>query len=345
MIGRGKAVFQGNVFEGVEALQLAGLSPLKLKAKDGLGIINSNASTVGIGILVLEEAKRLLDAANISAVLSLEGYAANLDAFKDTVLGARRFKGQNRCGVHLLKLLKGSALWDRERRNIQDPLSFRCIPQVHGACYDALEYAEKQVELMLNSCTDSPLVDIHYGQLFSNGNFEGTSLVLSLDMLILAIHRVLIMSSVRSNKLLWSQFSGLPTALAQEKNGWRGMFLHSALRALNSTITSTHALLLPSNFVNPQQMAEGIDDYSSGTAIAIERLLKLLQKMRFALSIEALFGVYALLIRKEYKLSDFLEKKCESIKKEILNMEISHNENALEKILELIFPENPKFTS
>ncbi len=296
MIGKGKAVVWGEELSGAEALERSGLEPLQLKAKEGLGLISSNACTIGVGGLAMRDATQLLDAFDVSAALSFEGFAANLGTLDPAVLAARPFEGQHRRGAHLRELLSGSALWDAPR-SLQDPLSFRCVPQVHGACCDALAYAAGQIEMMLNARTDSPLVVAQTDAIISNGNFDSTALALAFDTIRLALHRVLVMSSQRSNKLLWSDFSGLPTALSDQHNARRGMTFNTISRALSAIVAKAYAYCLPSSLSYTPQVTEGSDDYTSMSPLSLGHLQKLMRLMRSALAIELLYACHAIELR------------------------------------------------
>jgi histidine ammonia-lyase len=296
VMGQGKANFQGEELEGADALQRAGLEPLVLKAKEGLGLISSSACTVGLGALALHDALELLDAFDVAAALSLEGYAANLGTLDPAAVHARPFPGQRVRGERLRTLLHGSALWFQPR-TLQDPLSFRCVAQVHGACDDSLRHAQTQLDYMLRARTDSPLVVTPDGYLIANGNFDATALALSFDTVRLALHRVMVMSSQRSNKLLWSDFTGLPTALAVERNARRGMTFNTISRALATIVAKAYAYCTPSSLSYTPQVTEGSDDYASMAPIALQQWRKLMRLMRSALAIELLYAAHAIELR------------------------------------------------
>jgi histidine ammonia-lyase len=223
------------------------------------------------------------------------------------VLSARPFEGQQRRGAHLRDLLGGSDLW-LAPRSLQDPLSFRCVPQVHGACCDALKYAAGQIEKMLNARTDSPLVVTEDDRILANGNFDSTPLALAFDTTRLALHRVMVMSSQRSNKLLWSDFSGLPTALADQHNARRGMTFNTISRALTTIVAKAYSYCLPSSLSYTPQVTEGSDDYASMAPLSLEHLRKLMKLMRSALAIELLYACHAIELRGALALSPALER-------------------------------------
>jgi histidine ammonia-lyase len=296
VMGEGRAEISGEELSGSEALSRAGLEPLALGAKEGLGLISSSACTIGLGALALSDALELLDGFDISAALSLEGYAANLGTLDAAAITARPLPGQHTRGKHLRALLTGSALW-ASPRTLQDPLSFRCVAQVHGACEDALRYAISQLEAMLAARTDSPMVVTGEDYLVVSGNFDATSLALAFDTTRLALHRVMVMSSQRSNKLLWSDFTGLPTALAEERNARRGMTFNTISRALATLVAKAYSYCTPSSLSYTPQVTEGSDDYASMAPLALQQLGKLMRAMRSALAIELLYAAHAIELR------------------------------------------------
>jgi len=142
IIDRGEADYAGRRMPGAEALRAAGLEPIRLKAKEGLALISANGVTMGHGSLVLADVAGLLDAFDVTAALSLEAFGGNLSTIHPEAARMRPHPGQARAADRLRELLSGSYLWrPGAARNLQDPLSFRCVPQTHEACYDAHAYA------------------------------------------------------------------------------------------------------------------------------------------------------------------------------------------------------------
>jgi histidine ammonia-lyase len=173
LIGRGEAEYRGQCTTGAAALAQAGLSATPLTGKDGLALISSNAATVGHAALVIRDALAVLDSLTIATALSCEGFRANLSPLDSRAQAARPAPGQNAVAARLTALLDGSALWQPgSARRVQDPLSFRCVTQVHGAAQATGWAVEEQIELELNSAAESPLVIIETGEMLSNGNFQ-----------------------------------------------------------------------------------------------------------------------------------------------------------------------------
>ena len=217
LIGRGWAEYEGETLPGEQALARAGIEPIKLGPKEALGLISANGVTMGRGSLVLVDAADLIESMQIAAALSLEAFVANLSIIHPAAARARPHSGQATASARLRELLEGSDLWrPGAARNLQDPLSMRCVPQTHGAVYDALSVARGMMEIELNSAGDNPLVLVEEGVIVSVGNFDVTSLAMAFDYVRLGIAHAAQVANERVQKLLWQHFSGLPTGLARQ---------------------------------------------------------------------------------------------------------------------------------
>ncbi len=191
LIGEGKAKYDGEVLDGAEALNKARLKPLTLKAKEGLALTNGTTIMTAVGLLETARAIRLADLADVSGCLSLEALNGTLSAFDDRIHQLRPHPRQVECAKNLRKLLAGSDfVRGFDPTNVQDAYTLRCIPQVHGACRDAVAYAEWLLKIELNSVTDNPLIfqdDAGKIEVISGGNFHGEPLALAFDYLTIAL--------------------------------------------------------------------------------------------------------------------------------------------------------------
>ena len=191
LIGEGKAEFNGEVLSGAEALAKAGLKPVTLKAKEGLALTNGTTIMTAVGLLETARAIRLADLADVSGCLSLEALNGTLSAFDDRIHQLRPHPRQVDCARNLRKILDGSEfVRGFDPTNVQDAYTLRCIPQVHGACRDAVAYAEWLLKIELNSVTDNPLIfqdDAGKIEVISGGNFHGEPLALAFDYLTIAL--------------------------------------------------------------------------------------------------------------------------------------------------------------
>jgi histidine ammonia-lyase len=296
MIGLGQAEYQGEILDGAEALRRAGLTPLRPQAKEGLAIISANAYTIGKGILLLHDLRKLLETADLAAALSFEGFAANMSILEPDVANARPFSGQSARIENLRRLLEGSYLWQTPR-NLQDPLSFRCVPQIHGACDEALRFAEVALERKLNSAEDNPVVALERGILLSNGNFDSTITTLALDTLRLGFNQIASIATKRIQKLLWAEFSGLNTVLAKTQHAGEGMFLNSLGRAAVALSAEIKLLSTPASMVEVAEFNEGIEDHTTLAPLSLKRSIELLQIMQTIVALEMFVAVRAIELR------------------------------------------------
>jgi histidine ammonia-lyase len=204
MIGRGQAHYGGQLLTGSEALARAKLVPYHLQPKDGLALISANGFAIGVGALTVLEAERLASLADQVAALSLEAVGANPSPFEAEVAAAKPFAGQTAVAQQVRELLTGSALYMHERvASVQDPISFRVIPQVHGAVREQVALTRRSVEVELNASDDNPLVSIEHDRLISNGNFHPMVLALAFDALRVGLAHVGMLSERRMNKVFW----------------------------------------------------------------------------------------------------------------------------------------------
>src|ERR1700733_6928852 len=188
VIGRGWAEYRGEVMAGEEALQRAGLEPLSLGPKEALGLIASNGVTMGRGSLVLIDGADLVESMQIAAALSMEAFRANLSVIHPAIARARPHGGLQTAMSRLRVLLEDSPLWrPGAARNLQDPLSIRCIPQSNGDLYAVLSVARGLMETELNSAADNPLALIEEDAIVSAGNFDVSSLAMAFDYLRVAV--------------------------------------------------------------------------------------------------------------------------------------------------------------
>lgn len=191
LIGEGKAEFDGAVMSGLEALTSAGLLPVTLKAKEGLALTNGTTIMTAVGVLEASRAIKLADLADVSGCLSLEALHGTLSAFDDRIHQLRPHPRQLDCARNLRSILEGSGfVRGFDPTNVQDAYTLRCIPQVHGACRDAVAYTEWLLKIELNSVTDNPLIfqdEAGNIEVISGGNFHGEPLALAFDYLTIAL--------------------------------------------------------------------------------------------------------------------------------------------------------------
>jgi len=296
LIGRGYAEYKGETMPGAAALKRAGLDPIELEAKEALALISSNGLTMGRGSLVLVDTADLIESLQTAAALSFEGFLANLSIIHPAAAQMRPHAGHMTAQVRLRELLAGSHLWSRgAARNLQDPLSIRCVPQTHGALYDALSVARGTMEIELNSASDNPLVVIEDEAIVSVGNFDIAGLAMAFDFLRLALAHAAQIANERVQKLMWRHFSGLPTGLAQHDGPTGG--LKPLGRSFAALAAETRFLANPVSLDYRGQLAEGIEDHASMAPLAVSTTSQLVSLMHRLVALELLIAAQAIDLR------------------------------------------------
>jgi len=296
LIGRGWARYGAETLRGEEALAQAGITPIALGPKEALGLISSNGVTMGRGSLVLIDAADLIDSMQIAAALSFEAFAANLSVIHPAAARARPHSGVLTAMSRLRELLEDSDLWrPGAARNLQDPLSIRCVPQTHGALYDALTVARGLMETELNSAADNPLVLVDEGAIVSVGNFDVTSLAMAFDYLRLGIAHAAQVANERVQKLLWNHFSGLPTGLARRDGVTGG--LRPLGRSFAALASEARFLANPVSLDYRGQLAEGVEDHASMAPLAVSTTSALVSLVHRLVALELIISAQAIDLR------------------------------------------------
>ena len=295
LVGEGEAEYGGDVMPGSDALRRASLRPVELAPKDGLALISANAATVGHAALVLNDCAEALDALDVSAALAFEGFRANLTPLDPRVQAARPARGQVEIASRLRELLAGSALWQPgAARRVQDPISFRCVTQVHGAALSALRIARDDVELELNSAADSPLVLADDGELLSNGNFHVPALALAFDAAGLALAHAANLCVARCQRLYTPSMSELPlqlTTLGPEHSGFAT--IQKTLTALANEIRH---LANPSS-LDSLPVSEAVEDHAPMAANVVAKTSAIVPLLHDLAAVELLSAAQAIDLR------------------------------------------------
>jgi len=186
----GEVNFEGKRTETSVIMQKFGWHPIKLQAKEGLALLNGTQFMSAHGVYMLLKTFRLVDQADMIGALSLDAFDGLLEPFSENIQRIRPHKGQAESAANFRKILSGSEMQHRKKEHIQDPYSFRCIPQVHGAVRDIVRYAASVFETEMNSVTDNPTVFVEDDLIVSGGNFHGEPLALALDFLAIAMNEL-----------------------------------------------------------------------------------------------------------------------------------------------------------
>lgn len=291
IIGEGRAEQDGKLKPAAEALACAGLAPFPLAPKEGLSLCSANAATAGRGALALQEARDLFLLVNLAAALSMEGFRANLSPLDPRVAAARPQPGQIETTGLLRALLDGSALFEAgAARRLQDPLSFRCVAQVHGSFRHALDGAGAALQPELDGAGDNPLVLAGADAILSNGNFHTPALALGFDMAALGLAQAANLAVNRMARLLNGRFTDLPERLTKEPPPAAGMApLMKTAEALAAEIR------LNANPVAADQRtsADGIEDDTTNAPLAVAKLETALERFRLLIAVELLIAAEA----------------------------------------------------
>jgi len=296
MIGEGEATYKGKVMSGKEAMQLAGVMPVTLEAKEGLALINGTQAMTAVGSLALSEAINLSKVADISAALTFEALNGVIDAFDENVNLVRPHKGQIECARNMRKLLEGSQFVTRQGNpKVQDAYALRCIPQVHGAVRDALEHIKEIVEIEMNSATDNPLIFPESDTVISGGNFHGEPIAINMDYMGIAVSELANISERRIERLVNPSLNeGLPAFLID--NGGLNSGLMIAQYTAASLVSENKTLATPASVDSIPSSANQEDHVSMGM-IAARKARKIVENTRNVLAIELLCAAQAIDLR------------------------------------------------
>ncbi|CAN5850350.1 histidine ammonia-lyase [soil metagenome] len=287
LIGEGEATVDGEALGGRAALARAGVAPVTLEAKEGLGLLNGTQLMAGIGALGHHDALRLALTADVIGAMSLDAMLGTASAFAEELVAARPHPGQVAAARHLRELLAGSEIGASHAESdhrVQDAYSLRCMPQVHGAARDVLAELERVLRVELNAATDNPLV-FPSGEVVSGGNFHGEPLALALDYATLAVAELASISERRTARLVDAHLSGLPPFLAERPGVESGLMIahYTAAALVNELQTLAH----PSSVDTIPTSANQEDHVSMGATSALH-LREAIDRAEHVLAIEAL---------------------------------------------------------
>lgn len=299
MLGEGEAEFQGEILSGKEAMEKAGISQVELVAKEGLALINGTQVMTSVGSLALYKAIELLKLSDITAAMTIEALRGIKDAFDPRVHEVRPHKGQVQTAKNILALLEGSSFATRQGElRVQDAYALRCVPQVHGASKDAINYVKERVETEINSVTDNPIV-FENGDVISGGNFHGQPMALSFDFLGIAASEIANISERRLERLVNYQLNDLPPFLV--KNGGLNSGFMITQYAAAALVSENKVLAHPASVDSIPSSANQEDHVSMGT-IAARKSLEIVNNVTRVLATELMAACQAIDFRDGLKL-------------------------------------------
>jgi histidine ammonia-lyase len=289
IIGEGYAYYNNELLPSKKVLQKCGLKPFKLSAKEGLALINGTQMMTAFAIEILERAKRLSKLADISGALSHEALRGSVNAFKDKLQKARPHKGQINTAYNLRKLLANSEINKShiDCGEMQDAYSLRCMPQVHGAVKDTIDYVNSIIEIEINSATDNPLIFPDTNEHIEGGNFHGEPVALGMDFLKIALSELGNISERRTARLVDGSLSGLPRFLTSAKKGGLNSGLMLAQYTAAALVSENKILSHPAS-VDSIPTSANQEDHNSLGSIASRMCFEVLNNVEKIIAIEVL---------------------------------------------------------
>ena len=304
IIGMGRVLYKGEEREAAELWKELGWEPVTLKSKEGLALLNGTQFMSAHAVWSLLQAERLSRWADRIAAMSIDAYDGRIEAFYPQTHRVRPHKGQVSTAENILNLLEGSEIIRGAKKHVQDPYSFRCIPQVHGATKDTIEYVKGVIEVEINSVTDNPTVFPDEDMIISAGNFHVQPIALPKAMLTLAMSELANISERRIYKLISGQ-RGLPSFLVA-KPGLNSGFMIPQYTAA-SIVSQSKGLCFPAS-ADSIPSSQGQEDHVSMGANAATKLVRVIENTEKVLAIELMNAAQALQFRRPLHSSPAIEQ-------------------------------------
>ena len=317
LLGKGELNWKGKRVSGAEFLEKFDLKPIKLRSKEGLALLNGTQFMAAYGIWNLVHARRLRNLANGIGALSLDVFNGRTEPFDARVHKIRPHKGQIKTSAEILRILNGSELQQQLKTHVQDPYSFRCIPQVHGASADTISFVLETFLTEVNSITDNPNIFHTDDVIISAGNFHGQPLALGMDYLAIALAELGNISERRTYQLI-SGSRGLPNYLTKDPGVNSGMMI---LQYTAAGIVSRNKQLCSPASIDSIVSSNGQEDHVSMGANAATRTKEVAENLYSILAIELLVAMQALEFRRPLKTSPILEEFAANFRKHVSPME------------------------
>ncbi|HHV04118.1 MAG: histidine ammonia-lyase [Bacteroidales bacterium] len=311
LIGMGEVDLGGERISGEELNRRMGWDPINLQSKEGLALLNGTQFMCAYGLWCLIQARSLSRQADMICALSLDAYDGRLDPFTEEVHQIRPHVGQARTAGAIRKYLEGSELISRHKEHVQDPYSFRCTPQVHGATKDCMEYVTQVLTNEMNAATDNPTIFPKLNKIVSAGNFHGQPLALALDFLSIAIAELGSISERRINQLVLGK-RGLPPFLVARPGLNSGFMIPQYTAA---SIVSQNKQLCTPSCVDSIDSSQAQEDHVSMGANSALKCYRVMDNVQRVLSIELFNAAQALEFRRPARTSPILENFVAAFRK------------------------------
>lgn len=318
LLGMGEVYMDGFRQPADKILEKMGWDPIVLQSKEGLALLNGTQFMSSYGCYILIKAMKLSYLSDVIAAISLEGFDGRIEPFTDLIHFVRPHKGQIVTANFFSELLEGSELIAQYKQHVQDPYSFRCIPQVHGASKDALDYVKRVFKTEINSVTDNPNIFYEEDIIVSGGNFHGQPLALAMDFLAMAMAEIGNISERRTYQLI-SGLRNLPPFLVKEPGLNSGFMIPQYTAA--SIVSQNKQLTVPAS-TDSIVSSNGQEDHVSMGANAATKTLRVIDNLERILAIELMNATQALEFRRPLKSSPFIESFVQLYREEVPFVEV-----------------------
>jgi histidine ammonia-lyase len=313
LLGEGEVYCDGFRQPAAKVLAKMGWEPIVLQSKEGLALLNGTQFMSAYGAYCLLKAQKIAYLADVIGAISLEGFDGRIEPFTDLIHLIRPHKGQVQTAEQFRGLLEDSQIIVQAKAHVQDPYSFRCIPQVHGASKDAIEYVKKVFRTEINSVTDNPNIFVGEDLILSGGNFHGQPLALAFDFLGIALSELGSISERRTYQLI-SGLRGLPPFLVNNPGLNSGFMIPQYTAA---SIASQNKQLATPASIDSIVSSNGQEDHVSMGANAATKTLRIVENVERILAIELFNASQAIEFRRPLKSSDFIESFLKSYREEV----------------------------
>jgi len=313
LLGKGEVYVGDKIMASEKVLISYNWKPITLQAKEGLALLNGTQFMSAYGVYILLKSFKLSYLADVIGSLSVDAFDCNMSPFDSLVHMVRPHRGQIKTAERINEILEGSEIGSSEKTNVQDPYSFRCIPQVHGATKDTLTFVNKTFKTEINSVTDNPNIFIKEDKIISGGNFHGQPLALALDYTSIAMAELASISERRTYQLV-SGLRDLPSFL-MENTGLNSGFMIPQYTAA-SIVSQNKQLATPAS-IDSIVSSNGQEDHVSMGANAATKCLKVVENVETVLAIELLNASQAIEFRRPKKTSPYLESLLDSFRQSV----------------------------
>jgi histidine ammonia-lyase len=304
IIGLGKIYYKSKITNAAEVLNFLKLKPLVLASKEGLALLNGTQFSTGYAIWNTLKSKKLIEIANNAAVIGMEGFNCHLSPFHNTLHDIRPHNGQKTVAKYINTLFAKAEIITRTKESVQDPYAYRCIPQVHGATLDTIQYVNNVLETEINSVTDNPTIFDDEDLVISGGNFHAQPIALASDFLCIAMSELANISERRTYQLIGGK-RGLPDFLTENPGLNSGLMIAQYTAA--SIVSQNKQLSTPAS-VDSIVSCNGQEDHVSMASNAGTKCKKVVDNVEMVLAIEWMTAMQSLEFRKEYQLQKDIKK-------------------------------------